>query len=749
MWVLTAWSNFIEENDAVCRYHLAGYFKRCTKDVRLYLAVAAVAGRPSEAVLYDVLQDDRFLQRCDSCWQILCDEVQYLLAAPDSYYALVAEAVKVTPNEYKAHCIDSALTSISFLHQGIWVPLSSPLWKYIIGNCKENIAALKEDESVTEPVAVKMRTLALLGFDSDVVAGCLLLQEASLSTTLAEQFHGSGAQMMRQHPQLEHDALMARLTVHHSRTLFYSPYFEKKEAQLHALIDDIDRRIGNTKYTGPRQMYTKMLVSHTKASAAGGASHHAVRRSVFKHHHRGFRRLSPDDVVVLRGKASAHISDRVKVLADDRQHVMAQLELLRIQQRESSKEGLVNHMDTVRFGPADFLKFSQLWSQYPTRSSMKQLQPPPTPMAGPMVRLFEAEMDKLPVVTRSRPDWLSTVVHNQQEFSSVGFFSDSQHPDGSVLHVPLLVMAQPHRVVFLQCHRCRGADRGSHFRNYQYDDLVFVTETDVPFSCGADTWVVPLAQFRSMNVHAMGEAVPFWIFSRFLTTSSSTTTASRARTSIRGPTDPEIFALLLQEFPWLSQAELEGILNKKKAVEEDGDEDEDDSSAGGARGSAHVPADLPEDVVASVSEELSSLREQYGGFEEEASYFTVRVLGGDWSILKRNVPCTDVGSYSIEKSTERWCSGVGWPARKSFAVRKHGGVANARKLAEEMCRRGNFFIKSWIDAGSVGGFDFQTVKPAYSAPKSYDDWIDTLPVSSAAFKSALEVRDLCPIPVPL
>ena len=133
-------------------------------------------------------------------------------------------------------------------------------------------------------------------------------------------------------------------------------------------------------------------------------------------------------------------------------------------------------------------------------------------MAGPMVRLFETEMGKLPVVTRSRPDWLSTVVSNREEFSSVGLFSDSRHPDGSVLYVPLLAIANPHRVVFLQCHRCRGADRGSAFRNYQYDDLVFVAESDVPFSCGADTWVVPLVQFRSMGVHAMGEAVPFWIF---------------------------------------------------------------------------------------------------------------------------------------------------------------------------------------------------------------------------------------------
>ena len=96
--------------------------------------------------------------------RFVCDEVRYLLAAPDSYYAIVAEALKVTSLEYRAHCIDSALTSISYLHQDIWVPLSSPPWMYFIGNCKDNIAALKDDDSVTEPLTVKMKTLALLGF---------------------------------------------------------------------------------------------------------------------------------------------------------------------------------------------------------------------------------------------------------------------------------------------------------------------------------------------------------------------------------------------------------------------------------------------------------------------------------------------------------------------------------------------------------------------------------------------------------
>ena len=115
-----------EQNDAICKWHLAGYFKRSTKAVRVYSAVAAVAGRPTESVLFDLMQDDRFLQRADHCWEILCDEFQYLVALPDSFYSTVAEAVKVSPFDYKSYCIDASLVSIAYLYQDVWVPPFTP-----------------------------------------------------------------------------------------------------------------------------------------------------------------------------------------------------------------------------------------------------------------------------------------------------------------------------------------------------------------------------------------------------------------------------------------------------------------------------------------------------------------------------------------------------------------------------------------------------------------------------------------------
>ena len=100
------------------------------------------------------------------------------------------------------------------------------------------------------------------------------------------------------------------------------------------------------------------------------------------------------------------------------------------------------------------------------------------------------------------------------------------------------------------------------------------------------------------------------------------------------------------------------------------------------------PAEVPEDVLASVSAELLGSKEQYDGFDEDGSHFTVRVLGGEWCIAQRQVPCTDIGAYAIEKGTNIWCSGVGWPAARSFAARKHGGSRMPGNVLRRRAREG-------------------------------------------------------------
>ena len=53
------------------------------------------------------------------------------------------------------------------------------------------------------------------------------------------------------------------------------------------------------------------------------------------------------------------------------------------------------------------------------------------------------------------------------------------------------------------------------------------------------------------------------------------------------------------------------------------------SFSGSGIGRVAEPQQIPEDVFAPVSAKLQCLSEPYHGFDEEGTYFIVRVLGGE------------------------------------------------------------------------------------------------------------------------
>ena len=187
--------------------------------------------------------------------------------------------------------------------------------------------------------------------------------------------------------------------------------------------------------------------------------------------------------------------------------------------------------------------------------------------------------------------------------------------------------------------------------------------------------VVPQMNFRHMNVHAVGFPVPLTTFAQHFTLPSLAATGGNIVKRTKGPTDPDVLALLQQEFPWLTLEELTGILGKQGGTSSTSTgRGTSSTSSGRGRGSVGEPLDLPEDVFAAVSAELHGLK--------------------------------------------------------------------------EMCRRGNFFIKAWADAGSPGGFSFDELWHAYRPPPSYSDWFDTIAMGSNEAKAAWEIMGFCPRRVP-
>ena len=207
-----------QASDAVMTWHLRG-FNRATREVRQYLCVAAACARPSEAVVEELFEDDRFLMHSDRYWNSTVDELTYLLDAPWSLWTAIASRLDVEPGEYRRWVLDCSVTSIGFLWLDMWRPLEYGPMSFAVGDSAAKIEALKAAKPRVDYTTSKMQVLAQLGFDEEVIAGPNLLKEFAMTTTLVEQARGSGSQLMRRHPTfMRRHPTCVRATVHNSRS---------------------------------------------------------------------------------------------------------------------------------------------------------------------------------------------------------------------------------------------------------------------------------------------------------------------------------------------------------------------------------------------------------------------------------------------------------------------------------------------------------------------------------------------------
>ena len=250
---------------------------------------------------------------------------------------------------------------------------------------------------------------------------------------------------------------------------------------------------------------------------------------------------------------------------------------------------------------------------------------------------------------------------------------------------------------------------------------------------------------KSSGVHARGDHVPFAHFVRFHP-SNSRAQSGRSSTGKSRFVDDEVLRQLQLQFPWMSIEELKDLLvTTRGQVERSGNNGGKSSGKSSQRNQA--PEEINEDVVAAVAAQAEELRSQIVVDDQPTVYFKVRFCCCRWSAAKFGVPATDIGAYAKDRSTDLWCTAVGWPRAKSYAIPRYGHD-NCHHLASECVRRGNYFMQTWVGQGSPTPFDFTAVVTGYVEPPDYAQWFDGLPIDSFSFQAAMQLRDLMPRPVP-
>ena len=89
-------------------------------DVRRYFVIAALATRPVEAIVLELLVDDRFLRRCVDLKKLASHEMYVLTSIPDSVRYRFAALLGDNMVSLRSGCLQASSTSIGYADADIF-----------------------------------------------------------------------------------------------------------------------------------------------------------------------------------------------------------------------------------------------------------------------------------------------------------------------------------------------------------------------------------------------------------------------------------------------------------------------------------------------------------------------------------------------------------------------------------------------------------------------------------------------------
>ena len=187
-------------------------WKRCSSEVLLLLAAAALACKPTERFIIALLQDDRFLMRVEELRVTLEDDMRSVALFPDLVWRRVAVAAGCSAFEVKA----TTLYAMMRMHGFVWRETFAEVYEYPLkmsqGNIEANVVELRNNPNLAVDKVTRRwgEFLATGGSEAQLCCLLRLLKAVATTVTLVEQGHAAGAIVMKTHEQCSEKQLRVR-----------------------------------------------------------------------------------------------------------------------------------------------------------------------------------------------------------------------------------------------------------------------------------------------------------------------------------------------------------------------------------------------------------------------------------------------------------------------------------------------------------------------------------------------------------
>jgi len=750
--------------------YLSGHSKGVDPATRYHAAVLCATSLVTDKAQRTLLEDDRFLKNSAGILEDMWDEVDYVWkVAPLVWESLIAviggpyTAARLRHDVLVACLRTHAKSDLSAFRQLRQYPL-----KLTQGDIASNVDALQRHtvSDITDTVALQFQEALDLGWSPSKAERTLeLVSDASCTVTLVEQGHGVSAQNLDAHQFGNTYSLQSRSMIHQARGTFGTTEESKAKAKIDNKIEHFNNVRGK-RFEG-KDYLASINATRAVAGVDAPADRLALARAAIGTREARYQALGPLGKVAVERQAAAEKRKRQAAIDGELEHLHAKRTLLdiRLAQEKQPRSGIRTQVSSFTLSDDDRDVFNAQFERIEQDYNMELLknQFPGSPKPPPPAHRTLIENSAQGRTAKEKlPPMLAKMCRYRDAFNNVFLFEgDGSVPD--TCYMVALLVQKPYQVVWHRMERVTP----QHGATFVYRDALFeasmrrprppafrftkefLVDTEVHFENPDDVWVWGDFQFteESMVVRIIGgDPIPFAAFYPHEGAAERAEAGDRAR---RPPLPPGLEAALLEEFPWLTPEDLGKVRPGRghggRRGPGLGGEDGDPPDVEEEVEDEHVPPP-PDDHavdVRALAQHLMHLREVWAHDEEQHLFFYVHNRGGEWLMLHKKEGSDSATCYAREPA-KAFCRAYRWPQQRGFGYKKHGGVANANRLAREVARLGHWYCCTWHANECLEDFEFAE---DHQAPDDFDfvDWATTLAIDSAVFEAVIAVRAMKPV----
>jgi hypothetical protein len=422
---------FIRAEPSASDFHIHG-FEQLNVEALRYSAIASIAANACDAVLLELLEDDRLGKRLPEVEEKLQEELSWIASIEPFVWQRLASFVPgLTSATLKNDCIWAANISASFMERKALSVARGLPWSLARGDMNSNLDQLLHGPPPVDPTAQKIKKLLELGYSRRLLMeGLDRLGDVHWSTTIVEQGHGSASVIHKAHRFYGVEMLCQRSMIHMMRSLFPTQAEEVASQRLENRLDALGRKQPQ-KITG-RHVF---LAECMELAAAGPVEHRGPRgQSIMRLHGSLWNALGEADKRRYDTRASQLAQERREEL-EEKAASIAAVQAARSLSADTLDAAGQLRLSNCRFDGAELEGLATLYStsEFSIRNVQRlralAMQAPVVPEAGVRAQLEEidlpVEVEKLPC-----PPWLRTLCWARVSFRSTALVfarGDEEH----------------------------------------------------------------------------------------------------------------------------------------------------------------------------------------------------------------------------------------------------------------------------------------------------------------------------------